>query len=339
MDIEKIVQDGLTLHYIQAFNATYDFLSRQTLPKEMIPSIKFVLNKIQSVIETRDINKIKTDDFKHFSYILSVLNNSMSDDYKITNSTNAISLPSKAIQQYFGLNDHNDVLTKGKISNIELIDSMGANIFSSINSEGELQKKLTLTKNINHGASAAISNIHEFYHSFQKEKEDILTTSLKITSNPLYEQLLIRLNENPNFHEDVKNACLNRHFCGYLFSDKIVSQARDIGIDIPQYKSELKKILPTLDYLSCFAEGDAVVNQLEIVKKIEMDDSDAIYYQDMYKVVSLLDTVLSPIASRRPKIFKVGIGIAEYIRAAPETREYLKKSSDFHEAISDFYFK
>lgn len=180
---------------------------------------------------------------------------------------------------------------------------------------GDTSKILYVEFNDLRRAYSVVVNAHELLHGVQEGRSKINDVLFGLCEIPGYSTFFDRLRQDPVRNRELMEEVMKTHQLNYLNRESVRGIAQRAGLPMRQYRRLLEEHVPVMNFLSCSTEGEAYLDQTEAVRAAPwMDES----VRPLYVALSIVDALSSPFQKPRERIYEIGLGMVEWMRAHPE---------------------
>lgn len=300
-----------------------------------IETTRQYLEDLQKLRDCGDIEVLKPR-LTNLSTIITLCDNGIPDDLKPFEEQEMIDFVMSGVNCYFKFSSNEELLDKAGISEI-YFDTGYCGIQEHFNADGSINQVFFATTNQITPSIAIISNSHPFYHAIKKDTSKIAEILKEVKSVKGFEEFDFALREHPILFTRYQQTILNKNALHFLKQKDILQLAKEFGIDTKILEKKLEDLTSEADFYSCLNNGQGFISQTDILHTNPnlQNNQSALNF---YLLISLTDTLFNAFSPPCPTVFKVGIGIAQYLQTNPKQKTKLVESKEFHKELSREYF-
>lgn len=268
--------------------------------------------------------------------IMDLLGQSIPYNYKPGNPTESFAMASLAVRMHHSIPDFRTLLERGRITEYALGTQPG--LVSTASESGATERILYLVFDRARPVQSTLINLHELHHALQPEYARIEQIDQELQQVKGFAQLAAAVEASPELRERLATMHLISHQLRFWISPEVEALARENKITIGSLRTFLDEHIPTMDFLTCYTEGDAYLSQADIIVK-NPDVAHVPVVAKVYQLIALTDALTAPFLEPKAAYNHVGIGLCEYLRGRPEAKKLAMGSQRFHQELSRTYFE
>lgn len=248
----------------------------------------------------------------------------------------AIGMATVPVRSYFGINSIEEWFKQTEISGLAFSDR-NAGIIYTEDRFGNQRRVYQVYYNPSKPARSVIVNIHEVYHTLQHSINKAIISILGGLRNIKgYDRLRARISGDRELNRrEIQEAKITStlHF---LNLPRVQEIAAKEGVDIIAFRRYLATNIPKLEILHAILEGEAYNAQYRLLEHAK--DFDEITKRQ-YRVIALLDILVTPFVHPNTDKYVRGIGLGEALWGRKDVTEKISLEPEKAVQILRTYIK